>query len=195
MILNMVHKESLTKKILEILVGLTETSFYLFVAIVESGYGASQKQMERKFWELQERGLSKKHPDDFLKRRNNFYSMLSQLKKDGLIQQKNGKWSTTALGRKKHQSMLDRLPIKKYESKPDLTLKIIIFDIPEKEKHKRDWLRSRLKGMGFKKLQKSVWVGKFKLPEDFLEDLRDAKLIEYVEIFAVTKSGSLRPIV
>ena len=181
-----------TERIFEFLMDGAATSLYLFTAIVASPYGASQKQMERKFWELQERGSGKIRAEDFARRRNNFYSLLSHLKKDGLLESKNGKWSITSPGKGKYKSILKRLPLAQYKKEQDPNLKIVIFDIPEKERYKRDWLRGRLLGMNFKMLQKSVWAGKVKLPKEFIEDLRDLKLIRYVEIFAVTKSGSLR---
>ncbi|MBI2635441.1 MAG: CRISPR-associated endonuclease Cas2, partial [Parcubacteria group bacterium] len=73
-------------------------------------------------------------------------------------------------------------------------LKVVIFDIPEKQKHKREWLRGQLQDLGFKMIQKSVWMGKRKFPKEFLEDIRDLKLLAYVEIFSVTKTGSMRPL-
>jgi len=44
-------------------------------------------------------------------------------------------------------------------------------------------------------IQKSVWVGKIALPEEFLRDLHRLQLISYVEIFEVTRAGSLKHIV
>jgi hypothetical protein len=55
-------------------------------------------------------------------------------------------------------------------------------------------MRSALKNLGFRMIQKSVWVGKVTLPEDFLSDLRQLNLISCVEIFEVNKAGSLRHI-
>ncbi len=40
--------------------------------------------------------------------------------------------------------------------------------------------------------QKSVWIGKTKVPQKFLNDLDDLDISDYVEIFTVNKSGSLR---
>ena len=80
----------------------------------------------------------------------------------------------------------------RYKTESDDELKIIIFDIPEEERQKRDWLRSVLKNLKFSMLQKSVWVGKGKLPKEFINDLSKYKIISYVDIFAISKYGSLR---
>ena len=41
-------------------------------------------------------------------------------------------------------------------------------------------------------LQRSVWVGKCKLPDELMDDLNTIGLLPYVEILAVTKRGSLK---
>ena len=67
-------------------------------------------------------------------------------------------------------------------------------DIPESERKKRAWLRSALKNLNFKMIQQSVWIGKVRIPEEFLRDLRNMHLTEYVEIFEISKAGSLQQI-
>jgi DNA-binding transcriptional regulator PaaX len=73
----------------------------------------------------------------------------------------------------------------------DNKLKVIIFDIPEKERHKREWLRVSLLALGFSFLQQSVWMGKNKIPESFIVDLRDRKLLPCVEIFEINQKGTI----
>jgi hypothetical protein len=41
-------------------------------------------------------------------------------------------------------------------------------------------------------VQKSLWLGKVKIPEEFLVDIRKLSLLDYVEIFEITKTGSLK---
>lgn len=72
------------------------------------------------------------------------------------------------------------------------TFIIVAFDIPEREKRKRNWLRQSLCRMGLSMVQKSVWIGRVKLPEDFIESLRHLKLADCVEIFEITKTGTLK---
>src|SRR3989344_2297817 len=47
--------------------------------------------------------------------------------------------------------------------------RILIFDVPEKIRGKRDFLRRELIDFGFYPLQKSVWVYPYNLPEDFFD--------------------------
>ena len=53
---------------------------------------------------------------------------------------------------------------------------IVIFDIPEIRKNKRNWLRGDLMALGFMQLQKSVWFGPAPLPKKFIEYLNDTNL-------------------
>ncbi len=41
--------------------------------------------------------------------------------------------------------------------------KLVIFDIPEKQRNVRTFLRNRLKSLGFRKWQASIWVSPYKL--------------------------------
>lgn len=69
---------------------------------------------------------------------------------------------------------------------------IVAFDIPEKERRKRDWIRRSLVEMDFKLLQKSVWMVRGGVHEDFIEALRERKLLDAVHIFGVTKDGTIK---
>ena len=79
---------------------------------------------------------------------------------------------------------------KNYTMLPSGTSVVISFDIPEKERRKRDWLRFALKQLNFHMIQKSVWWGKTKIPKEFIDCLKELKIIDYVEIFRVIKSAS-----
>ena len=180
------------EQVLEILADGAVESLYLVAAIHEAGYGASQKQIERKKEEIRNRKLTRRKEEEFIQKRRNLYSLLSYLKRDGLIEKQNTFWGITPLGKAKLQRMKAQPKRGTYKREADDTLKIVIFDIPEKERWKRAWLRDALRNLGFKILQKSVWIGKKKLPQEFLEDLKKYNLLNYVEIFSVTKSGTLR---
>lgn len=177
------------RKVIEALAGTALTSAQLFVAIIEAGYGASYNKIMRKLDEVQTRGgQGIKKPIRLKRRRNSFYSTLYRMRREGLIELKNGKWFTTVLGKKAAAEK------SVYQREADSTVKIVIFDVPEETASKRAWLRSALKNLGFKMLQKSVWMGKVKVPERFMKELREKNLLDYVEILAVTKAGSLRDI-
>ena len=86
---------------------------------------------------------------------------------------------------------LKPLPTKKYKRIKNNALMIVVFDIPESRRKERDWLRDVLRNLGFTMLQKSVWLGKIKIPEQLIDDLRRLYLQNAVEIFKITKQGNL----
>ncbi|OGI26680.1 MAG: hypothetical protein A2359_03310 [Candidatus Moranbacteria bacterium RIFOXYB1_FULL_43_19] len=106
------------------------------------------------------------------KRKNKtFQQSFYYLKNKGLIDFKyQGKQvyvSLTKEGRKKvKKSNIDNLEIKKPKVW-DKKWRILIFDIQDKYKIKRESLRGKLKELGFYKLQKSVWV----CPYDFEKEV------------------------
>lgn len=161
-------------------------------------YGSSIRHIEYRLAQSHRERNSKKI--EKIKKRA-FYDLLYRLERDGLMIRSKGKNSSsrlTALGKK----MLSKLklksktrpPIRRYIKVMENSLKIFMFDIPERERSKRNWLRSVLIHLGFSKLQKSVWTGKTKIPEEFLYDMKKLNLLSCVEILAVTKTGSLKQI-
>lgn len=128
------------------------------------------------------------------------YELLCRLKKQGLARKVNYKnknvFKITQKGKEKKMDLQMRLavqmPYKRYKVERATELVIITFDVLEKEKNKREWLRAVLKNFGFRMLQKSVWIGKVKIPTDFIEDLKKLNLLSSVEIFAVSKTGTIK---
>lgn len=124
--------------------------------------------------------------------------MISYLKADGLVadERKEGKRiiRITARGTewlKKLQKRTTPLRVR-YERQPATGLVIVAFDIPEPERAKRAWLRFTLSALDFSMIQKSVWIGRHKLPDAFLADAERFNCMPYLEIFEVSKSGTLR---
>jgi DNA-binding PadR family transcriptional regulator len=130
--------------------------------------------------------------------KRNFNDFFYRLKKDNLIsdtKEKKGYFQLTPKGKESLEMLrLNYLPVYKYNisKNDDGALKIIIFDIPEKESRKRLWLRCALRNLNFKMIQKSVWVGKANLPQQFIKDLEQIDILLFIEIFSITKKGSLK---
>lgn len=200
-------KGDLTLRVLEVAKEMSLDLSDLFAVLLSSGYGASYSKLQ---YGLEKRryqrykSVSKDSPERRLK--DQYYTLIYKLKKDDLIRLnvRNGK-KIVALT-KKGEGKLGLLRLRKKNALPSPRYSessfrgegnkftIISFDIPEKERRKRAWLRSVLGNLGFKMIQKSVWLGKVKIPKDFLEDLLKLKLIDFVEIFEITKTGSLKHI-
>lgn len=129
-----------------------------------------------------------------------FYNLLYRLQKDGLIEKnknshKKSYWLITKKGKEKFKKLKELkekiIPKRDYPIEKENNLKIVIFDIPEEYRKKRDWLRESLIRLKFSMLQKSVWIGKNKLPQEFLTDLKELEILPYIEIFSVNKTGSI----
>lgn len=164
----------------------------------------SSGEFQRKY----KRSLSGRGPRPFkadwaqwYRQRRIYATILSRMKKQGLIKRSvkddGGEWKITEKGSKR----LERIQIQRHNpysaatahftpsSKKEIV--IIAFDIPEREKIKRRWLREALKSLSFELLQKSVWIGTNGLPEEFMKALRERHLLSYVHIVGVRKTGTL----
>lgn len=67
---------------------------------------------------------------------------------------------------------------------------LVIFDIPESLRYKRDILREKLKQLGFGQLQQSVWISPFNYIYNIAKIIQEYHLGSYV-IFSVTEKLGL----
>ena len=123
--------------------------------------------------------------------RQTFSVLLSRLQREGLIERRGVNrfafWRITSKGK---QYLAEQATLPKV-LKRDGIRRLVIFDIPEQEKKKRDTLRYELATMGYQQLQKSVWMGDFPLSMDLLELLDALDLKKHVHIFSVNQTGTL----
>lgn len=73
--------------------------------------------------------------------------------------------------------------------------RLVISDIPEKFKYKRNALREKLRGLGFIELQKSVFVFPYKCKNEInfiLEVLELRTEVHYCEVFHLSNDAALR---
>jgi DNA-binding transcriptional regulator PaaX len=190
-------KGAVTLKILEFVQDFTLTTADLFDAIMRAGYGASHSKIQYEFDRQQNKREEKKSKKEIKKRYNR---LVYQLQKDGLIEKGDaGNFGLTKKGANKLKELRkkdgNKLPEFFYEKVKGDNFTIVIFDIPEKERNKRRWIRAALGNMGLTMVQKSVWLGKIKISEQFLEDMHLLKMTDFVEIFEITKGGSLRHLI
>lgn len=115
---------------------------------------------------------------------------LSRMKKNGLLKNSERKWSVTPEGKEflsgKNFNTRKFFPSDKKKTTGVSKNLIIIFDIPEKKRHYRDWLRTEIVSFGFEQIQKSVWFGP-PLPTEFLQYLDEVNLLEYIRFFKATE--------
>ena len=196
-------------KLLKTIVEVGGDTKDIIEAMLIAGYGASFRRVGEVRYRLSlERQERKDKEEREMKVQQRIHSFLYHLKKEGFVreseEENHKKLELTTAGRRKLDLLRSELDKKLKSALPEVTLYekkrgdryiIIVFDIPEKERRKRAWLRSVLKNLGFAMLQKSVWLGKAKLPENFILDLKRLNLFEFIEILSITKSGTLRQVI
>ena len=65
--------------------------------------------------------------------------------------------------------------------------RLILFDIPEEAKDKRELFRKLLKANGFFKLQASVYISPYSLNNSAIDYLKETKLLDYIRVLRVDK--------
>lgn len=104
--------------------------------------------------------------------RKAFRNLIYYLKKKGIIkgfkEEKTNGWLLTEKGKEKILKIKEKIDLKNLKKRKDGKWIMVIFDIPEKEKNKRDFFRWTLQTLGFQMLQKSIWIS----PHDVLEKVK-----------------------
>ncbi len=122
--------------------------------------------------------------------RTNLYRLVKQ----GLIEKdpKQKAYCLTDDGKKFVANIENRYLILK---KPwDGKLRLVIFDIPEKKKYWRESIRQELVLMQFQQLQKSVYIGKYPVPESLCKEIEDAGMGQFIFIFTIDKADRKKEI-
>ena len=128
--------------------------------------------------------------------RHTFSTTLQRLKKQGLVAssgtQKTTRWNITKKGTK----LLNKKPslfshIDHLLPQKDGVIRLVSFDIPEKQRNKRDWLRKELLACDYSFLHRSVFMGKRPLPDDLLHAIQDLALTKYIHIVSIGKAGTI----
>lgn len=124
-----------------------------------------------------------------------FSAILSRLQRDGFVERRGAKqkarWHITKVGTKYLKENVARSqPLPRKDGIP----RIVSFDIPEKERKKRRWIREALLECGYHSLQKSVWIGFAPLPENFFEDSDLLSLRNCIHVFGIDRRGTIEEI-
>lgn len=185
------------EKLLKILINLEDAarSFAdLFEAVVTS-YPLTISQIHRKVTKGKKLFFEEIYFN--LKEKEKLSKLIYKLKKQGLVYEtKQAKIALTQRGRGKLLRLKTKLATKeilneKADKKEINELMLVIYDIPEFEKAKRNKLRNLLNQYNFTLLQKSVWLKKGKVSEKFINLLKDLDVLDYVHIFKITQQGTI----
>ncbi|MDD3101562.1 MAG: hypothetical protein PHE59_00210 [Patescibacteria group bacterium] len=166
-------KKFLTEQFLEKLSGLKLFSKYLLLApSVRPTLFNYQKLSEELIDEWDKKSIKK---------------AIKHLIHSGLLK-KNEKdeYFLTAKGMNK---LLELKIKKKIETKQKIKKKyfVLIFDIPEKTRFRRDLFRRHLKELGFEQIQQSVWITQYDILEEIKVLIENFGLNKYIKFFVAEK--------
>lgn len=116
-----------------------------------------------------------------------FTQFINYLKKKGYIKIKNLEQKEGIILTKKgvEKALKAMLRLKERKKRSDDKWQMIIFDIPEKKRQLRDLLRENLQILGYKMLQKSIWVCPYDILKDTERIIREHSLDSYVKLFLI----------
>ena len=120
-----------------------------------------------------------------------FTNALYRLNRDGLIKREGAFWKITKQGKNSIKNLISRPNYLEIKKNPKQNL-IIIFDIPEKQRSKRNILRTELTALEFEPIQRSVWTGHGPIPEKFITYLKDLEILNYIHIFEIKSFGDIK---
>ncbi len=179
-------------KILDFLEDQSLDALDFMTAFLKAGYGASMSKIDYEYKIQSRKSESYKVERE---QRRHLQKYISKLKSDGLIlENSRNEILISAKGQEKLKLLKQAKILDKnlYKKEKGNRVIIISYDLPVPFNKERDQLREILKVLGFSMVHKSVWVGKMRIPKDFISALEKAGILKFIEILEVTKSGSLK---
>jgi hypothetical protein len=164
----------------------------LIDVFISSGYGASMGKIEYEFSRKAVKRTENKRNKEKVR---NIKKYLSKLEKNGLIIKNSiNKIDITSKGKRKLNVFKKSFLLNKTQYKKEKSDNIIVisYDIPVAFNKERNILRDILRYLNFNLIHKSVWIGRTKLPKEFILDMEKLGILDYIEILEVTKNGSLK---
>jgi len=147
-------------------------------------------------WQVKEGTVSAFLPEKYAKKYGTstpqaYHSAVFRLRQKGFIKQKSKKiFTLTPRGSKEALFSFINGETVTYAPKVPKTWdggwRIILFDVPEKKRHYRDFLRRVIQVIGFREFQKSVWIYPYPVPS-FLRDLLFEENIKKYTRFITTE--------
>jgi len=125
------------------------------------------------------------------KKQHSFKPAIKRLRDGGLIAKDNSNiFYLTEKGEKEAFLAFVNAEVLSYRADRDRPRwdgkwRFIFFDIPEKKKAYREYLRTLIKLVGFKEFQKSVWIYPYKIPSFLLDLLQYENILPYTRFVTV----------
>lgn len=124
------------------------------------------------------------------KKRQRLYATLYSLKKwkfVRLIQKKDSIGFFLTEKGEERVIRLKKIEIPKRKLPKDQWL-MVLFDIPEKMRVKRNILRRKLKELGSEQFQKSIWICRYDVQDEIKVFAKDLGVVEFVKLLKVQES-------
>ena len=120
-----------------------------------------------------------------------FAELVCKLKNRGYLKTLRIKNEDAIVLTSKGAEKLFKINLKMTDKKPraDGKWQMVLFDIPENKRRNRDYFRDRLQYLGYKKLQKSIWVCQYDVMKETKELINRYNLKPFVELLLVKKIG------
>ena len=196
-------KGNLTLKVLEFIANFGEDTLEQIEATLAAGYGSSARGIGFELGKIHSRKAKQKAEYEFKKiQEQHMQDFICRLKRHGLIEEAvqgaKHPWFLTGKGKqkvfelRKRNERIGDLPSAHYSKMRSDKIVIVTFDIPEEIRDKRDWFRRVLKNLDFKMVHQSVWIGKVKIPKELPEDLKKIGLIDFIEVFSISSTGTFK---
>lgn len=141
-------------------------------------------QIFRDSWEDKYKAKKKKN-------KNYFCKLIYDLKQRGYLKALKIKNNSAIAITPKGIEKVFAVGLKLIDKKPrkDGKWQMVLFDIPETKRKNRDLFRKSLKYLGYKNLQKSIWVCKNDIEEETKDLIKRHNVGQWVEILLVGKIG------
>jgi hypothetical protein len=183
-------KKILKEEIRELPVNLSILGLALILGLAERGVAAISEILEgpgrgisksyRKISEMKDYWDYYGELKDF--KENSARTILWRLQNKGLVRKKGKNYELTVLGLKIAKIFRDKKFVEKVW---DGKWRIVMFDIPEKKRQQRNWLRFELYTLDYKPLQKSVFMGQQPIDEDIYQEIMERGLHNYIRLITV----------
>lgn len=123
-------------------------------------------------------------------KKSNFYTTVSRMVTSDLIEKViEGGEPKLRLSSGGRNHLVRDFPLTQLQKRRwDKRWRIVLFDIPETERRRRDSFREKLKELGFGMIQKSVWISPYPFEDDIRDFLEDKGLDELAFVFVADSS-------
>jgi len=125
------------------------------------------------------------------KEKTQFSRMVQRLKQNGYLKtlKIKGKKATIITPKGIEKLFKIELKILQKKKRKDRKWQMVLFDIPESKRKQRNYFRKALQYLGYKRLQKSIWVCPYDTLKETEELIKRYNIKPFVELLLIEKVG------